>query len=83
MNIDLSSEPVALANALLGLFQALLAVLIVFGVELTDEQIAALMAFVAALVVMVNAYLVRNRVTPVSNPHDNTGRPLIVKDNPE
>lgn len=50
-------EPALVAGAL----QALLALLLAFGVPLTDEQVGAILALSAALLAIV----VRRRVTPV------------------
>lgn len=53
----LNAEPVAIA----GLIQAGLALLVAFGLNLSPEQIGAIMAFTAAAL----AVLVRRKVTPV------------------
>lgn len=44
-----------------GLLQALLTLLLVFGVPLTDAQVAAILGLSAAVL----AFVVRRRVTPV------------------
>jgi hypothetical protein len=51
------SEPALVA----GFLQALLALLLAFGVPLTDVQVAAILGLSAALL----AFVVRSRVTPV------------------
>ena len=53
----LNAEPVAIA----GLVQAGLALVVSFGLQLSPEQIGAIMAFTAALL----AVLVRRKVSPV------------------
>lgn len=52
----LRSEPALVA----GVLQALLALLLAFGVPLTDEQVGAILALSAAVLAVV----VRQRVTP-------------------
>lgn len=51
------SEPALVA----GFLQALLALLLAFGVPLTDVQVAAILGLSAALL----AFVVRGRVTPI------------------
>jgi hypothetical protein len=51
------NEPVVVTTFV----SAFLALLLAFNVDLTDEQIASIMAFVAAVL----AFVVRSKVTPV------------------
>ena len=66
----LAQEPVAAQ----GLAMALINLLIAFQiVTLTDAQIGAINIFLAALF----AFLVRRSVTPLSNPRNSAGQPLV------
>lgn len=55
----IKNEPAVVA----GIVQALLGLLLAFGVNLSTEQVGAVMAVTAALL----ALLVRSQVTPVRN----------------
>lgn len=74
--ISLTNEPVAVITAVTTLIEAIIALLPLFGVPLTVEQQAALMAVVVALAGVVSAVWTRSLVTPVANPRDNDGNPL-------
>ena len=76
MKINMSNEPVAIIGAIVGLVEAIIALLPLFGVALTIEQQAALMAVVVAAGSVVSAVWARSLVTPVSNPKDNDGNAL-------
>ena len=76
MKIDMTNEPVAIIGAIVGLVEAIIALLPLFGVALTIEQQAALMAVVVAAGSVVSAVWARSLVTPVSNPRDNDGNML-------
>lgn len=67
----IGQEPVAAQ----GIAMALINLLIAFQiVTLTDAQIGAINIFLAA----VFAFLVRRSVTPLSNPKNSAGQPLVV-----
>ncbi len=68
MGTILGREPAAL----LGLIQAGLALAIGFGLQLTGEQTALVMAFSAAAV----AIITRQNVTPISDPRLDEGTSL-------
>lgn len=64
-----TTEPATVTGAIVTLIAAVLALLAAFGVQVTDEQRDAILAFVvAALVVLplVTGLLVRPKVTPTS-----------------
>lgn len=48
----------------LGLVQAVLALILAFGVDLSTEQVGAILAVTAAVL----GYVTRSKVTPVSSP---------------
>ena len=62
--INLQTEPVAIIAAITTLVEAIIATLPLFGVPLTVEQQAALMAVVIAVGGVVSAVLARPLVTP-------------------
>lgn len=71
-------EPVAITNALFAVIQAGLTVLLVFNViSLTQEQSAAVLGFLNVLFALFNIIFVRNQVTPVADPRDENGQPLV------
>jgi hypothetical protein len=74
--LNLTREPVALISAAIGLIQAAIALAIAFGVNLTDTQVGAIMAFVIAVGTVAQVLLVRPLVTPVADPRDNNGNAL-------
>lgn len=74
--INMTNEPVAIIAAIVGLIEAVIALLPLFGVALTVEQQAALMGVVVAAGSVVSAVWARSLVTPVANPKDNDGNVL-------
>lgn len=69
-------EPVLTAASLSAVVSA---VLLAFGIKLTDDlndAIDTLLVVVAALVPLVTGWLARNRVTPLDDPRDANGTPL-------
>lgn len=75
--VNLQTEPVAIITAVTTLVEAIIALLPLFGVPLTIEQQAAIMAVVVALAGVVSAVTIRQRVTwwspenPLVNHPDN------------
>ncbi len=79
MNMSfLKREPVVLNNALTGVIETGLLLAVAFGLQLTSAQIGAIMAFVVALLTLVRILLVRPQVTPVADPRDNAGHPVVL-----
>jgi hypothetical protein len=79
-NISLQTEPVVIIAAITGLIEAIVALLPLFGVGLTVEQQAGIMAVVVAVSSVVSALWSRSLVTPVANPRDNDGNQLVARD---
>ena len=77
MRINMNTEPVAIIAAIIGLIEAVIALLPLFGVALTVEQQAALMGVVVAAGSVASAIWARSLVTPVANPQDNEGNALV------
>jgi arginine exporter protein ArgO len=74
--MSMKTEPIAIIAAITGLIEAVIALMPLFGVGLTIEQQAGLMAVVVAAGSVVSAVWGRSLVTPVANPRDNDGNPL-------
>lgn len=75
--MNMKREPVAIVNAIIAVIEAAIALLVAFGLDLTKEQVGAIMAFVAAVGGFMGTLIVRPRVTPVADPRDNAGRRLV------
>lgn len=75
--MNMKREPVAIVNAIIAVIEALIALLVAFGLDLTAEQVGAIMAFVAAVGGLIGILIVRPRVTPVADPRDKAGRRLV------
>jgi len=71
-------EPVLTAASIAALVGAGIAFARLMGwIPMNDDQYAALMIFVGLLVPILWAYWIRGRVTPMSDPRDNDGTPLV------
>lgn len=71
-----ANEPVAIITAVIAFVSAIIALLPLFGVPLTAEQTSGIMAVVIALGGVLSTVLIRQQVTPVSNPYNNEGEKL-------
>jgi hypothetical protein len=58
-------EPVAITTASMATIQTALMLLVSFGVDLSEEQTAAIIASGSAVLMLVGAIYMRSRVTPV------------------
>lgn len=70
-------EPIAVINTGVALCEVLIALALGFGVPLTKEQTGAVMAVVVAIGNLIKVIWARNQVTPVANPRNNEGQPLV------
>lgn len=61
----MKNEPVITVASITALVAALIALLIAFGVNLSDQQQAAIMGVVAVVGPLVAAFIARRKVTPV------------------
>jgi uncharacterized protein (DUF697 family) len=61
----MSNEPVAIGAAIIALATAVLGLLSVFGVDITQEQTGAILLVITAVIGFVGA-LVRSKVTPTN-----------------
>lgn len=60
--MDMKSEPARIIGLITGGVTAVIALLVAFGVDLTDEQQAAILGLVAAVAPVVAGYIIRNKV---------------------
>lgn len=58
-------QPIGVGAAVLGVTNTVLTLLVVFGVELSGEQVAAIYAAVNSVLILVGAVWAWRRVTPV------------------
>ena len=76
----LQREPVVISGLIIAVIQAGIIMARLMGWwQLTDEQFAGVMAFVAA-VIALGTFVLRRYVTPVIDPRDENGAPLVPKD---
>ena len=69
-------EPVAIITAIVAVIEAGIALILAFGIQLTNEQIGAIFAFVAAVGGVIEILIIRPQVTPIADPRDNDGNTL-------
>lgn len=75
--MKIEEEPVLTYGLIVTVISAGIAMLMALNViTLTQEQFAAVMAFVSALAIL-GAAVVRKYVTPLSDPQDNDGNKLV------
>lgn len=60
----MKTEPSVLAGTATAVVTAALALLVSFGLGLTDDQQKAILGFVAVVAPIIGAFIVRSRVTP-------------------
>lgn len=58
-------EPIAIINAVTAFIETVILLFVAFGLELTQDQIGAIMAAVIAAGTVVSTVMGRSRVTPV------------------
>lgn len=73
-------EPISIINAIVTVIQATIPLLLAFGIaEITKEQSAAITTAVVSWGGLLGTFIGRTRVTPVADPRDDEGRPLMPK----
>ena len=73
----MNREPLVSAASITALVSAVVAVLAAFGLDLSQDQTAALVGLVAVVAPLIVALVVRPKVTPVADPRTVDGVPLI------
>ena len=76
----MSREPLAIRGALVALVAAILNLIVAFGVSLSAEQVGAINAVVGLAATAVVVVWSRGAVTPVDDPQDSNGQPLVTDD---
>lgn len=69
----MTREPLVTTAGVSALVTAILAVLVGFGLDLTDNQTAAILGLVAVLAPLVVAVVARRKVTPTADPDTDDG----------
>lgn len=62
----MTNEPAVTIGAVSALVASAIALLVAFGVDITPDQRAAILAFVAAVGPLASALLIRRKVTPAA-----------------
>ena len=62
--MKLSTEPVAIINAISEVIRTGIILAIAFGISLSQEQFAAIMVFVGAVMLTIQTVTARSKVTP-------------------
>lgn len=76
----MNREPLAVRAAVVAAISSVLSLAGAFGVGWTGEQTAAVMACVNAVSIAVVVVWSRGAVTPVADPRDSSGQPLVSAD---
>ena len=76
----MQNEPLAYRTAIVAAIGAIINLVVAFGVDLTAEQVTAITTTTAVLSGLVIVVWTRGAVTPVANPKDASGMPLIQVD---
>ncbi len=71
----IKARPVLFWGSLTTLVEAVIGLLLVFGLDLEPEQVGGIMLFLAALGTMF-VFIMQGLVTPTDNPKDDAGNPL-------
>lgn len=73
----MSSSPVWSAATIAAVISAAITLLVAFGVRLTQEQITAILGFVAVVAPIGVAFFANPKVTSLAAPVDEDGSPLV------
>lgn len=76
----MSREPLAIRAAIVAAVSGAINVLVLFGVDLSVEQVTGLNTLVGLVGTMVVVVWSRGAVTPVADPKDANGQPLVAAD---
>lgn len=72
----MTREPVALTGLLTAAITASLGLAVLFGVNLSPEQIGGIVTTLGAWM-GVATFIIRSQVTPLADPKDAQGQPLV------
>ena len=76
----MSNNPVWSSTTIVTIVTAVIALLVAFGFELTNEQTAAILGFFGVLAPIVVALWSNPRTTALVQPEDKDGTPLVRSD---
>lgn len=72
----MNREPLATASGITAVVAAVIGLLVAFGIDLTEDQKAAILTAVGVLGPIAVALIARGRVTPLAAPQDDAGNAL-------
>lgn len=70
-------EPLAVRGAIVAVAAAVINLACAFGLKLSGDQLAAVNALIGVAATAVVVLWSRGAVTPVQDPHDDNGQPLV------
>ncbi len=70
-------RPIAIVNGITAIVETLVALAVGFGLDLSAEQLALVMAAVIAVANVFKTWFGQSEVTPNSAPQDEDGRELV------
>lgn len=73
----MNREPLVTAATITGLIAAVIALIVAFGIDVSQEQTAAILGLAAIVAPLVVAATTRGKVTPVSDPVAADGTRLV------
>lgn len=73
----MDTSPVGMAATIVAIIGALLGVLVAAGIPITEDLKIALLTFFTTASPIIVWLLSRGRTTPLADPRDNTGVPLV------
>lgn len=73
----MTREPLVTVASISATVAAVIALVVAFGVDLTQDQTSAILGVVGVLAPLLVALATHGKVTPVADPKDDTGRALV------
>lgn len=71
------TQPVLTSTTIIALVTAVIALVVAFGVELTNEQTAAILGVVGVVAPIAVGIYSSRKTTPLAEPQDKDGTPLV------
>jgi hypothetical protein len=73
----MNREPLITAAGIVALVTTGIALLVSFGLPVTPDQVKAILSFTTVVAPLAVAWIVRPKVTPLSDPRDSDGSKLV------
>lgn len=73
----MNREPLLTTAGIAAIVSAIVALLVAFGLDLSEGQTAAILGVVSVLAPLIVGLLARRKVTPTSDPKTDDGAPLV------